>query len=85
MSELHRVLFGGLSVFHIHTERVIGDKGYLQAYWPSCIVQATHIFDGLEAWPTHLMYLAGGHLQQFKPAKAFPELQEGRLLQLIEK
>lgn len=27
------------------------------------IVYATHIFDGLEAWPTHLMYLADGKLQ----------------------
>ena len=27
------------------------------------IIYATHIFDGLEAWPTHLMYLAHGKLQ----------------------
>jgi CCR4-NOT complex subunit CAF16 len=27
------------------------------------IVYATHIFDGLEDWPTHLMYLANGRLQ----------------------
>lgn len=48
-------------------------------------MQATHIFDGLEGWPTHLMYLAGGKLQIFKPAADFPELQEGSLLQLVEK
>lgn len=24
------------------------------------IIYATHIFDGLEFWPTHLAYLAGG-------------------------
>lgn len=27
------------------------------------IVYATHIFDGLESWPTHLMYLANGTLK----------------------
>lgn len=27
------------------------------------IIYATHIFDGLEAWPTHLMYLAHSKLQ----------------------
>ena len=30
------------------------------------------------------MYLAGGRLQKFQPASAFPELQDGHLLQLIE-
>ncbi len=29
----------------------------------ACIVYATHIFDGLEAWATHLMYLADGGLK----------------------
>jgi hypothetical protein len=47
--------------------------------------QATHIFDGLESWPTHLAYVAGGRLQQFAPAVAFPELKEGRLLDLVER
>jgi hypothetical protein len=27
------------------------------------IVYATHIFDGLESWPSHLMYLANGTLK----------------------
>lgn len=26
-------------------------------------LQATHIFDGLESWPSHVMYVAGGRLQ----------------------
>lgn len=26
-------------------------------------LQATHIFDGLESWPSHVMYVAGGCLQ----------------------
>lgn len=49
------------------------------------IIYATHIFDGLESWPTHLMYLAGGKMQLFKPANEIPELQEGKLLQLVER
>ena len=49
------------------------------------LLQATHIFDGLESWPSHLMYLAGGKMQLFKPAAEIPELQEGRLLQLVER
>ena len=48
-------------------------------------LQATHIFDGLEAWPTHLMYLAGGRVQHCRPATEFPELQQGRLLELVER
>lgn len=48
-------------------------------------VQATHIFDGLEEWPTHLAYVAGGRLLQFEPSSAFPEMREGRLLSLVER
>lgn len=49
------------------------------------IVYATHIFDGLEDWPTHLMYLANGRLQEFAPATDFPELEQGQLLSLVER
>ena len=49
------------------------------------LLQATHIFDGLESWPSHVMYLAGGTMQLFKPAAEIPELQEGRLLQLVDR
>ena len=31
------------------------------------------------------MYLAGGELKVFEPASAFPELKEGRLLELVER
>ena len=48
-------------------------------------LQATHIFDGLESWPTHLMYLAGGRVQHCRLATDFPELQQGRLLDLVER
>lgn len=49
------------------------------------IIYATHIFDGLESWPTHLMYVARGRLQVFEPAENLPELKEGKLLELVEK
>lgn len=70
---------------------VLGRADLMQFLQSECeeqgatIVYATHIFDGLEAWPTHLMYVADGKLQEFAPAERFPELQEGRLLELVEK
>ena len=47
--------------------------------------QATHIFDGLEDWPSHLMYVAGGRLQVFAAAAEVPELRQGQLLLLVER
>ncbi|KAG2487694.1 hypothetical protein HYH03_013693 [Edaphochlamys debaryana] len=47
------------------------------------VLYATHIFDGLEFWPSHLAYLAHGQLQFFKEAKDVPELAQGRLLSLV--
>lgn len=49
------------------------------------VVYATHIFDGLEFWPSHVMYVAQGQLRLFKESSAIPELQEGRLLGLVER
>ncbi|KAI7845740.1 hypothetical protein COHA_000656 [Chlorella ohadii] len=49
------------------------------------IIYATHIFDGLESWPSHVMYVAGGRLQVFERAENVPELQQGRLLSLVER
>ena len=46
-------------------------------------IYATHIFDGLESWPTHVAYVAGGELQLCKKAEEIPELQEGKLLELV--
>lgn len=46
--------------------------------------QATHIFDGLEQWPTHIMFLTRGSLKVFKEAADIPELAEDKLLQLVE-
>ena len=47
------------------------------------IVYATHIFDGLEAWPSHLLYLAGGQLKVAATAAELPQLAEGKLLELV--
>lgn len=49
------------------------------------IIYATHIFDGLEDWPTHLAYVAGGRLLEFAPAETFPEMRQGCLLSLVER
>ena len=48
-------------------------------------VQATHIFDGLEQWPTHIMFLTRGCLKTFKSAEEIPELADDRLLELVER
>ncbi|KAG1674932.1 hypothetical protein FOA52_014725 [Chlamydomonas sp. UWO 241] len=47
------------------------------------VVYATHIFDGLEEWPSHVAYLARGEMAMFKAAHELPELKEGKLLQLV--
>merc|ERR1712147_338599 len=33
--------------------------------WGVTIVYATHIFDGMDQWPTHVAYLTAGHLTFF--------------------
>ena len=53
--------------------------------WLLCMVQATHIFDGLEQWPTHIMFLTRGCLKTFKTAEEIPELADDRLLELVER
>lgn len=44
------------------------------------IVYATHIFDGLEEWPSHVAYVSQGKLASFLPATSIPELSQGDLL-----
>jgi ABC-type Na+ transport system ATPase subunit NatA len=44
------------------------------------IVYATHIFDGLADWITHLAFLSDGRLVQGGPVADFPELQGKKLL-----
>ena len=36
------------------------------------IVYATHIFDGLEAWPTHAAYVERGRLKRCGAAEELP-------------
>lgn len=40
----------------------------------------THIFDGLEGWPTHLAYVAGGKLKIFGKKEDIPALSQGQRL-----
>merc|ERR1711874_876044 len=49
------------------------------------ILYATHIFDGLERWATHIAYVAQSKLQLHRPLTDFPEVtpQTG-LLKLAE-
>eukprot|EP00775_Hariotina_reticulata_P003633 gene3633-3894_t len=47
------------------------------------IIYATHIFDGLEFWPTHMAYVARGKLQFCRPASSIPQLAQGQLLELV--
>lgn len=49
------------------------------------VIYATHIFDGLDSWPTHVAFLARGKLRRmhtFEELKS--ELERGRLLELVE-
>lgn len=50
----------------------------------SVVIYATHIFDGLESWPTHVAYLSGGKFKVFKTADELPELQQEGLLKLVD-
>lgn len=47
------------------------------------IVYATHIFDGLDDWPTHLAYVADGRLVKFGTVAEFAELQERRTAGIV--
>ncbi|WIA28855.1 hypothetical protein OEZ86_011381 [Tetradesmus obliquus] len=47
------------------------------------IIYATHIFDGLEFWPTHVAYVARGQLQFCQPASSLPQLAQGQLLEMV--
>ncbi|KAK9725295.1 hypothetical protein RND81_05G134500 [Saponaria officinalis] len=48
------------------------------------IIYATHIFEGLESWPSHIVYLANGRLQLSMPMDQVKELSK-MLLMLNEK
>ena len=40
------------------------------------IVYATHIFDGLDEWPTHLAFVAENTLARFGTVHSFPDFVE---------
>jgi CCR4-NOT complex subunit CAF16 len=40
----------------------------------AAVVYCTHIFEGLESWPTHVAYVAGGEMRALAEAASVPEL-----------
>lgn len=48
------------------------------------IIYITHIFDGMEAWPTHIGFLANGGFEAVREAADIPELASGHLMELVE-
>ncbi|KAJ8439234.1 hypothetical protein Cgig2_030169 [Carnegiea gigantea] len=48
------------------------------------IIYATHIFDGLEGWPTHIVYLARGRLQLAMPMDKLKETTNLSLMRTVE-
>ena len=48
------------------------------------IVYITHIFDGIEDWPTHIGFLGTQGFDSVTAASDIPELAQGRLMELVE-
>ncbi|KAK4378819.1 hypothetical protein RND71_000681 [Anisodus tanguticus] len=48
------------------------------------IIYATHIFDGLENWPTHIIYVAHGKLQLAMPMDKVKEISNLSLMRTVE-
>ncbi|KAL8160012.1 hypothetical protein V2J09_001549 [Rumex salicifolius] len=48
------------------------------------IIYATHIFDGLESWPTHIAYVAHGSLQLFLTMDKLKEMSDLSLMRTVE-
>ncbi|XP_039128127.1 ABC transporter I family member 20-like [Dioscorea cayenensis subsp. rotundata] len=48
------------------------------------IIYATHIFDGLENWPTHIVYVAHGKLQLALPLAKVKEMSNLSLMRTVE-
>ena len=48
------------------------------------IVYITHIFDGMEAWPSHVGFLANGEFERVDRAENIPDLKQGKLMELVE-
>lgn len=48
------------------------------------IIYATHIFDGLEGWPSHIVYVAHGKLQLALPMDKVKEMSNLSLMRTVE-
>lgn len=48
------------------------------------IIYATHIFDGLENWPSHIIYVAQGKLQLAMPMSKVKEISNMSLMRTVE-
>ncbi|GMY21909.1 ABC transporter I family member 20 [Fagus crenata] len=48
------------------------------------IIYATHIFDGLEDWPSHIVYVAHGKLQLAMPMDKVKEISKLSLMRTVE-
>lgn len=48
------------------------------------IIYATHIFDGLEDWPSHIVYIAHGKLQLVLPMEKVKEISNLSLMRTVE-
>uniref|UniRef100_A0A804R7G2 ABC transporter domain-containing protein n=1 Tax=Zea mays TaxID=4577 RepID=A0A804R7G2_MAIZE len=48
------------------------------------IIYATHIFDGLDDWPTHIVYIAHGKLQLAVPLEKVKEMSQLSLMRTVE-
>ncbi|KAL0348144.1 UNVERIFIED_CONTAM: ABC transporter I family member 20 [Sesamum angustifolium] len=48
------------------------------------IIYATHIFDGLEDWPSHIVYVANGKLQFAMPMTKIKEISNLSLMRTVE-
>lgn len=49
------------------------------------IIYATHIFDGLENWPSHIVYVANGKLQLSMPMDKVKETYKLSLMVSVRK
>ncbi|GBF94489.1 P-loop containing nucleoside triphosphate hydrolase [Raphidocelis subcapitata] len=70
---------------------VLGRQDLLDFFRSECeergatIVYATHIFDGLEGWVTHVAYLEDGEMRIGGARSLLPQLSEGaKLLNVVE-
>lgn len=70
---------------------VVGRLDLLKFFEQECeergatIIYATHIFDGMEKWATHIAYLENGKMIRGGPANEMRELHDGtKLLTIVE-